>query len=146
MIKYLLDNSSAMQSLDIDAYNQKIANLIIENVDLAQRIEEIEIKITNATNATPLFISKMETVKNNLNTATDKYIEVEKYLINEYSKISFKNARILEEESGGSLIKYALFSLIAGFILGCAVNLIVDRKYLFEDYPEKSKKEPKVSE
>lgn len=146
MIKYLLDNSSSVQSLDIDAYNQKIADLIIENINLTERVEEIDIKITTATNAPSSFITNLEGINQDLNTATDKYLEVEKSLIYNYSKISFKNQRIVYEENDSSIIKNALMSLIVGFVVGCIVNLIVDRKYLFEVYPEKKKKEPKVSE
>ena len=146
MIKYLLDNSSSVQSLDIDAYNQKIADLIIENINLTERIEEIDIKITTATNAPTSFINDMEEINQNLEDATDKYLEVEKYLINNHSKISFKNARIITEEDNNSTIKNALISLIVGLAIGCTVNLIVDRKYLFEEYPEKKKKESKALE
>lgn len=146
MIKYLLDNSSSVQSLDIDAYNQKIADLIIENINLTERIEEIDIKITTATNAPTSFINDMEEIYQNLTTATDKYHEVEKYLINNHSKISYKNQRVLYEENDSSLIKNALMSLVVGFVVGCVVNLIVDRKYLFEEYPEKKKKESKALE
>lgn len=146
MIKYLLDNSSSVQSLDIDAYNQKIADLIIENINLTERIEEIDIKITTATNAPTSFINDMEEIYQNLTTATDKYHEVEKYLINNHSKISYKNQRVLYEENDSSLIKNALMSLVVGFVVGCVVNLIVDKKYLFEEYPEKKKKESKALE
>lgn len=146
MIKYLLDNSSSVQSLDIDAYNQKIADLIIENVNLNERIEKIDIKISAATNAPTSFINDMEEINQNLEDATDKYLEVEKYLINNHSKISFKNAKVLEEQNDDSTIKNAFISLIIGLVLGCAVNLIVDRKYLFEEYPEKKKKESKALE
>lgn len=146
MIKYLLDNSSSVQSLDIDAYNQKIADLIIENVNLTERVEEIDIKITSATNASTSFINNMGKIYQDLSTATNKYLEVEKYLISNYSKISFKNARIITEENSNSTIKNALISLVVGFVIGCVVNLIVDRKYLFEEYPEKKKKESKALE
>lgn len=146
MIKYLLDNSSSVQSLDIDAYNQKIADLIIENVNLNERIEKIDIKISAATNAPTSFINDMEEINQNLEEATNKYLEVEKYLINNYSKISYKSAKVLEEQNDDSTIKNAFISLIIGLVLGCAVNLIVDRKYLFEEYPEKKKKESKALE
>lgn len=146
MIKYLLDNSSSVQSLDIDAYNQKIADLIIENVNLNERIEKIDIKISAATNAPTSFINDMEEINQNLEEATNKYLEVEKYLINNYSKISYKSAKVLEEQNDDSTIKNAFVSLIIGLVLGCAVNLIVDRKYLFEEYPEKKKKESKALE
>ena len=146
MIKFLLDNSSSAQSLDIDAYNQKIADLITENIDLSKRLEEIDIKINNATTAPESFINKINKVKTDLENATNKYIEVEESLIKNYSKISFKNKRVVEEKNSTSTIKNGLLSLFAGLVLGCAINLIVDRKYLFEDYPDKKKKEPKVSE
>lgn len=146
MIKYLLDNSSPAQSIDIDAYNQKISDLIIENGNLNKRLEEINIKITASANAPASFINNMDVIYQNLDVVTDNYLEVEKYLINNYSKISYKNQRVLYEENSGSLIKNALVSLVAGFALGCAVNLIVDRKYLLEDYPEKKKKESKALE
>ncbi|MGN1295713.1 MAG: hypothetical protein ACI4U5_04830 [Bacilli bacterium] len=146
MIKYLLDNSSSVQSLDIDAYNQKIAELLIENVNLSERVEEIDIKITTATNAPTSFLNNLENINQDLDEATDKYLEVESYLINNYSSISHKNQRVIYEENETSIVKNALLSLLIGFALGCIVNLIVDRKYLFEVYPEKKKKEPKVSE
>lgn len=143
MIKFLLDNSSSTQSLDIDAYNQKIADLITENIDLSKRLEEIDTKINNATTAPESFINKINKVKIDLENATNKYLEVEEALIKNYSKISFKNKRVVEEKNTTSTITNALISLLAGLVLGCAINLIVDRKYLFEDFPEKKKKESK---
>ena len=146
MIKFLLDNSSSSQSIDIDAYNQKIADLITENIDLSKRLEEIDTKINNATIAPESFINKINKIKIDLENATDKYLEIEESLIKKYSNISFKNKRVVEEKNKTSTIKNGLLSLFAGLVLGCAINLIVDRKYLFEDYPDKKKKEPKVSE
>lgn len=137
MIKYLLDNSSTTQSLDIDSYNEKISALITENIDLQKEIDDINIKIANSATAPDSFITELDKYKDLLSKETDVYLSIEKYLIENHSKIEYKNSVVIEEENGDSILKYALISLIGGLMIGCIVNLIIDRKYLIDGYPKK---------
>ena len=143
MIDYLLSSSTSPTSLELDSYNKAITELIIENVNLQERIDEIDKKLSSMTFAPQDFINKLSTIKTALQDFTTEYTNVEKEIVTNNSTVLFKKQKIIEESNSNSTIKNGIFSLAAGILIGCIVNLIADRKYIFLDYPERKKKEEK---
>lgn len=139
-ISFLVNESSSnTASLDLDSYNQKITELITENIDIQHEIDIINKKLSTLTKAPEAFVTKLNSIKNTLIDFTNKFSNNERFAISEYSQINFKNQKILTT-SGPSIFKNGAVSLIMGFIIGCVINFILDYKYLYIEFPAKEKK------
>ena len=96
-ISFLVNESSSnTASLDLDSYNQKITELITENIDIQHEIAIINKKLSTLTKAPEAFVTKLNSIKNTLIDFTNKFSDNERFAINEYSQINFKNQNFIE--------------------------------------------------
>lgn len=65
---------------------------------------------------------------------TTEYQEVTKNIVSEYSTVYYNDSSIVVESEGLGLVKAALISLVAGFVIACVVNLILGRERLTFEY------------
>ncbi|MGM9533874.1 MAG: hypothetical protein ACI318_00410 [Bacilli bacterium] len=140
MISFLINGASSnLNSLDLDSYNQKITELIIENSKIKQELESIDNKLSTLTDASPSFISKLNFYKEALIKFTNTYSTNENIAISEHSSINYKNQKILNENST-SIIKDGIIALVIGLVTGCVINFVLDYKYLYIEFPKKEEK------
>ena len=146
-IKELLAGSSTSQSFDLSSYNAKIAELLAENVSLQKKVDDLDEQINNGQATPDSFTVKLNSFRTRLDNETDKYKAIEKKVIEGGTEVFFVNTNIIEEEGGISTVVGVALTFIVGIVIGCVVNLILDYKYLHEDFPAKpSKKKEEVAE
>ena len=133
--------SMGISNLNLDAYNQQVAALILRNQDIDIEVGVIRAKVKNAENSAGLsdeyktnlkkVNDQMAYYKNILLQSTQEYAMVEKTVISKYSLIYFDDPIDIIDETGGfNLILAGVVFLVAGFVLGAGINLIIDRKDL----------------
>ena len=61
----------------------------------------------------------------------------------EGTEVFFINTNVIEEDGGISTLAGAALTFVVGMVIGCVVNLILDYKYLHEDFPAKPDKKKK---
>ena len=139
---------SNAQSFDLNSYNSKITELVVRNSELNKAITEIQRQIDNGQVTPTSFTAKLDTYKTKLTAETTKYRAIEKEVVEENSKWFSLNTNVIERTGGISMVIGAAGSLVGGLVIACIVNLIIDHKYLYEDFPAKveKKKEEEVKE
>lgn len=146
-ISDLLSGSSTSQSFDLSSYNAKIAELLAENVDLQKKVDDLDEQINNGQATPDSFTVKLNGYREKLEEETDKYKAIEKEVMEEGTEVFFINTNVIEEEGGISTVVGVALTFVVGIVIGCVVNLIIDYKYLHEDFPAKpSKKKEEVAE
>lgn len=146
-ISDLLSGSSTSQSFDLSSYNAKIAELLAENVSLQKKVDDLEEQINNGQSTPDSFTVKLNGYREKLEEETDKYKAIEKEVMEEGTEVFFINTNVIEEEGGISTVVGVALTFVVGIVIGCVVNLILDYKYLHEDFPAKpSKKKEEVAE
>ena len=142
-INDLLSGSSTSQSFDLSSYNAKIAELLAENVDLQKKVDDLDEQINNGKATPESFTVKLNGYREKLDNETDKYKAIEKEVMEEGTEVFFINTNVIEEDGGISTIVGAALTFVVGIVIGCVVNLILDYKYLHEDFPAKPDKKKK---
>ena len=142
-IKELLAGSSTSQSFDLSSYNAKIAELLAENVSLQKKVDDLDEQINNGQSTPEAFTVKLNSFRTRLDNGTDKYKAIEKEVIEGGTEVFFVNTNIIEEEGGISTVVGVALTFVVGIVIGCVVNLILDYKYLHEDFPAKPDKKKK---
>ena len=129
----------------------EISKLQKENAELSGDIAIIDAQIAaNGGDADEVaaFETKLTSLYNSLANSADEYTTVSSSVVKNYSKAEY-TSKALETTGGLNLIISVLLSLIAGLVVACIVNLIIDREKLKPGYFDKeynSKKEEKVIE
>ena len=166
--KQINDNNDIIKALEdkIDLYNTKYSNLtndaytpitteitklITENSKMNNQILVIQSQLdNNGGDATEraAFEAKLTALYNELKTEANNYTTNSKDVVNLYAKAE-TNGKALTSTGDLGIIISALLSLVAGLIIACIVNLIIDREKLKPGYFDKdnnSKKEESLIE
>ena len=166
--KQINDNNDIINALEdkIDLYNTnysnlandaytpittEIAKLTTENSKMNNQILVIQSQLdNNGGDATEraAFEAKLTALYNELKTEANNYTTNSKDVVNLYAKAE-TNGKALTSTGGLGIIISALLSLVAGLIIACIVNLIIDREKLKPGYFDKennSKKEESLIE
>ena len=166
--KQINDNNDIINALEdkIDLYNTNYSNLAndaytpitteitkltTENSEMNNQILVIQSQLdNNGGDATEraTFEAKLTALYNELKNEADNYTTNSKDVVNQYAKAE-TNGKAITSTGGLGLIISALLSLIAGLVVACIVNLIIDREKLKPGYFDKennSKTEEKVIE
>jgi hypothetical protein len=129
----------------------EISKLQKENAEISSEIAIIDTQIANNGGSTDEIITyeaKLSNLYTSLVVSANEYTNVSTTVVKNYSNVEYESKAI--EASGGlGLIVSALLSLVAGLVVACVVNLIIDREKLKPGYFDKennSKKEEKVIE
>ncbi|MBR6071337.1 MAG: hypothetical protein IKP77_00715 [Acholeplasmatales bacterium] len=135
----VIDNSKSSEALQ--PFTSEISRLTTENTKMQNEIDVIDAKIS-AQGGTELeiktFEAKLTSLHNNLVKSADEYTEVSIAVSTEYANLEYTGMAI-ETNGALGLVIAALLFLVAGFIVGAVVNLIIDRKYLKVENTEISK-------
>lgn len=133
---------TTLQSSDVfTPYTTQIANLTIANAQMENEISDIDQQIANGGGSAAdiqAFNDKLTSYYTKLDTETDLLHERIVTVTTDNVGIDYYGKAI--ESSGGiSLLISALLFLVAGFVVAAIVNLIIDRKYLKEDFRNETK-------
>ncbi len=145
----IIDNSKSSEALV--PFTTEISKLTAENEKIQFEIDVIDAKIAaqgGSQAEITAFETKLNNLYNSLATSANEYTNVSSNVVKNYSKTEYVN-KAIESTGGLGLIISALLSLIAGLVVACVVNLIIDREKLQPGYFDKennSKKEEKVVE
>lgn len=127
--------SSSISAPDLSAYNEIIAELAVENVEIDRKLQAINKQLENGSSdpdyATKMaaFDTKIEKYDEALVKFTDDYKNVQKEVVTNGSYVSYNNNTVGVQ--GGIKTIIALFGcLILGCFVGCIVNICLDHKKL----------------
>lgn len=145
-IQVLIDKvgTSNISSVDLDAYNEKISALTLENVDIDFQISVIDKKIANNGSTDSEYVSKItefETVMNNfylkLKEFTDEYKYISTNVEENNTYILYSTSNILSQTGGLNILIIIVASLVFGLIIGCVINLCLDHNKFSEEFENK---------
>lgn len=145
---------SSLQTLDLSTYNDSIITLTQRNIDIEKEVEILDkyLESSSPTKADgspnenyyddkkrEVFEAKLKEFKLQLETYTAEYKACYLDCIQDYN-IYYNDAAKVVSDGGLSTIMTLAVSVLAGFVVACVVNLIVDRKILSKEYIEEEKK------
>lgn len=145
---------SSLQTLDLSTYNDSIITLTQRNIDIEKEVEILDkyLESSSPTKADgspnenyyddkkrEVFEAKLKEFKLQLETYTAEYKACYLDCIQDYN-IYYNDAAKVVSDGGLSTAMTLAVSVLAGFVVACVVNLIVDRKILSKEYIEEEKK------
>ena len=122
----------------ISSLSAQMETLILKNEDIKYEIDGIDAKLANkgkdpATipgyNA---FVADLDYYKNTLSNAINDYREVLKFAYIDNAEVAYEKTSVMELNRTVNIYITIAGSLVAGVVVGAVVNLIVDRKKLYE--------------
>ena len=123
----------------VTSLSERMESLIVRNHNIKLEVRQIEAQIANfdrdpeAFPEHKQFVKETTKIKNELYDEIDDYKVAMKEVYVDNAEVSFANSNILDVTKSMSLIFSILIPLAAGFVVGIIVNLIVDRKMLYEE-------------
>lgn len=131
-------NASGLATGDED-YSKRISELAKENSEYQRKIALIDKKLENGDpSKTPSsFKAKIKEAYEYLKSSAASCKEDEANAIANHSTVYFVNSSIITVNGELSALYTYVLPLVGGFLIGAIANLIIDRKYLKEDYPSK---------
>ena len=144
--------SSSLQTLDLSTYNTALVTLTQRNLDIDKEIEILDKYLNSATEYVDgkknenyydaekrtVFETKLNEFKDELVGFTSDYKDCYLECIKDYNVYYNDAAKVVRDGKLNPIITLGL-PVVAGLVLGCLVNLIVDRKFLSKDYKEEKK-------
>lgn len=135
-IEKISTDAANIQAADIAAYNELIAKLIVENVEINEEIDTIDEKLANKSNTDAEYITnkatfdaKIEKYNEALTNYTADFSGVLKEVVTNGSYVSYNNNTIYSQ-GGIRLLIGVPALLILGCFIGCIVNVCLDHKKL----------------
>ncbi len=129
----LLGDSVSLSTL------QELISLTMRNAEIDRLVTDMSLQIANKGNDDPVYIAKQKQFeddlleyRNILNTSSDKAKAILNKVYIKDATISYKDPNVLISFGGMNIAIAILLPLLIGFVGGCVVNLIVDRKLLHE--------------
>lgn len=119
----------------LNTIDETIALLTQRNVDIAKEIEVIDLKISKKSDKSEAYLAAKDAFaatlvynRNLLSACTEMYTESLAAQYNKDGGVAYAALSVITTKSSVALPVAIILSIVAGVIVGCAVNLIVDRK------------------
>ena len=123
----------------VTSLGERVESLLVRNHNIDLKVRQIDEQIANY-NKTPAevegheqFIKDSTKIYDDLNAQIPTYKEAMNEVYVKNAQVSFANSNVLDVTKSMSLVFSILIPLAAGLVVGIIVNLIVDRKMLYEE-------------
>ena len=127
-------------SVILNSVDEAIAKLIQRNTEIQEEINAIDNKIAKQSDTSPEYLAlkqefanRLVSIRNNLSGCTDSFIRVLESIYSVSNEPAFTSTSVVSSKGNVSLPINIAVCLVAGIFVSAVVNLIVDRKKLFED-------------
>lgn len=124
----LIASSGSLQTLDLESYNSQIVLLTNKQVEITQKINEIQIKIDGIGQDVSGFELTLQEYYNKLVEFTDEFCDTASNVISTDASVHYTTGQVLSASGGMGLFSSTILCLFVGLVLGCVVNMIIDRK------------------
>lgn len=131
-IKDLMDEAEThnITSVDVTAYNTVISELTIRNIEIQKALDIIDTKIANKDQSTEEFDTLINKYQSELEKFTNDFISTQKEVVNNEAAVNVLNNKPVTQ--GNMKMTYVIvMCLLAGIFASGCINLVVDRKKLF---------------
>lgn len=140
LIKDITDQINAITAQTAIAdLNGRVADLIVQNNNIDERLRQIDKEIANATK-TPeqvegnaLFVSETIKIKDDLTAEIPNYKATMNKVYVDNATVTFANSNVLDVTKSMNLLMSILIPVAGGLVVALITNLIVDRKKLHDD-------------
>ena len=123
----------------VTSLGERMESLIVRNNTIDQEVKKIDKQMANygkdpsTVEGHSQFTKDTKKIYDGLYAEIDNYKSVMKKVYVDKAEVSFANSNILDVTKSMSLVFSILIPLAAGLVVGIIVNLIVDRKMLYEE-------------
>ena len=129
----LITSAGSLQTLDLESYNSQIVLLTNKKVEIAKQIDEIQTKIDGIGQDVSTFEATLQEYYNKLVEFTNEFCDTASYVVSSDASVRYTTGQIIAANGGMGRLSSTILCLLAGLVLGCCVNMIVDRKK-FKEY------------
>ena len=126
-------------SAQVTGLGERMESLIVRNNTIDQEVKKINKQLDNygkdpaTVEGHAQFVKDTKKIYDGLYAEIDNYKGVMKEVYVDKAEVSFANSNVLDVTKSMSLVFSILIPLAAGLVVGIIVNLIVDRKMLYEE-------------
>ena len=126
-------------SAQVTGLGERMESLIVRNNTIDQEVKKINKQLDNygkdpaTVEGHAQFVKDTKKIYDGLYAEIDNYKGVMKQVYVDKAEVSFANSNVLDVTKSMSLVFSILIPLAAGLVVGIIVNLIVDRKMLYEE-------------
>ena len=127
------------KNAQVTGLGDRMESLIVRNNTIDQEIKKIDKQIDNygkdpsTVEGHAQFVKDTKKIYDGLYNEIDNYKAVMKEVYVDKATVTFANSNVLDVTKSMSLVFSILIPLAAGFVVGIIVNLILDRKMLYEE-------------
>ena len=129
----LITSAGSLQTLDLESYNSQIVLLTNKKIEIAKQIDEIQTKIDGIGQDVSTFEATLQEYYNKLVEFTNEFCDTASYVVSSDASVRYTTGQIIAANGGMGRLSSTILCLLAGLVLGCCVNMIVDRKK-FKEY------------